>query len=208
MSDVLPGIVDWPLRTTHPTAPEPGRVFTYTYDDGAGSKEPYFMLNDAIPRRVVGATGPQGPQGDQGDKGDTGDTGPQGPAGAMTVEGVVFETTDVTLPNSTAKQTIYSNVINHSTTGDCYLLLGVAYKGYSASSDMEFDVEYDGQIIDPEIIEEPKDTSTAQSHPRTFPYGLGAITSGPKTINLRFSKEATGGTAVLKAYTAIVVRYT
>lgn len=200
MSD---GTISFPVRTSHPTAPTTGRVKTYSYNDG-GTIQPFFMLEDGIPRTLVGATGPIGPEGPQGIQGIQ---GPTGPAGEMTVEGAVFETGTVTLPNSATKQTIYSNVINHDVAGECFLLLGLAYRPHSTGNDMEFDIEYDGNVLIPESVEEGKDTSAVQSHLRSFPIGLGVQSAGAKTINLRFSKETTGGTAQLKAYSAIVVRY-
>ena len=86
-------------------------------------------------------------------------------------------------------------------------MVSLAYKGHAGNNDMEFDIQFDGGILLPEFAEEPKDTSTAQSNWRTYNFDLGNITAGNKGLNLRFSKENTGGTAQLKGYTAILIRY-
>lgn len=200
------------MRTSHPSAPTAGRVKTYTYDDGL-TQEPYYMLEDGIPRTLIGATGPigptgpQGPAGNDGADGADGATGPQGPAGPMVVEAVENQPGDVTLPNSTTKQDIYTTNVTPSAAGSGFLIISHAVEAHSTGNDMEFDIEYDGSVLDPEMNEEHKDTSGNQSNVRSFTYPV-TIPVGAFDFILRFSKEATGGTAILKGYSAFLVRYT
>jgi hypothetical protein len=125
----------------------------------------------------------------------------------MNVEAFISETATVTLPNSTTKQDIYTDSVTISATGDCFLDVSLAVKGHSTGNDMEFDIEFDGVILSPVYAEEHKDTNTAQSNWRSQCFDLGNIAAGTYDLTLRFSKEATGGTAQLKNYTAKVVRY-
>jgi hypothetical protein len=162
------------------------------------------MLDDGIPRTLEGDAGPTGPQGIQGIQGVD---GPQGPQGPMTVEAFISETATVTLPNSTTKQDIYIDVVNVSVTGPCFLDVSLAVRGHSTSSDMEFDIEFDGSVLDPQYVEEHKDSGTAQENWRSQCFDLGSVTNGNYTLTLRFSKESTGGTAQIKNYTAKLVRY-
>ncbi len=207
MSD---GTTNYPLLTVHPSAPATGRVKKYIFDDEAGTREPYFMLDDGVPRTLKGnpgndgadgATGPQGPQGDPGPQGAT------GPVGPMNVEWFLARTTTVTLPNSTIKQIIFSDNTPMSDNGSCFLEVSLAVVPHSTGSDMEFDLQYDGVTLSPDYVEEHKDVSANQSNWRSYIFDLGFVTSGTKTLNLRFSKEATGGTAQLKGYTSKIVRY-
>ena len=43
---------------------------------------------------------------------------------------------------------------------------------------------------------------------RTFIFPVGSVPAGNIDVDLRFSKESTGGTAQLKGYSAFLVRYT
>ena len=125
----------------------------------------------------------------------------------MSVEGTNFFTGTATLPNVTNPQTVITDTFNVSTTGDCFLMISLAYKGHATNNDMIFDVQFDGNILIPESREESKDAGNQQSIYRSFTFGLGSVSSGNKVINLRFSKEIAGGTAQLKGFTAILVRY-
>lgn len=201
MSD---GAINFPLRTTHPNAPTTGRVKFYTYDDGGGTLEPFYMLDDGVPRTLIGDTGPSGSTGPQGP---IGPIGPAGPTGPMNVEGIITESSTVTLPNTTTPQLIYTDSISLSTTGNHLLIVSLAVRAHSASNDMEFFVDFDGSQVGPDFIEEHKDTNSAQSNWRTFMIDLGNRSAGSYDLDLRFSKEFTGGTAQLKYYSAVVVRY-
>lgn len=200
MSD---GTINFPERVSHPDTPTSGRVKFYAYDDGA-SVEPYYKLDDGSENTLKGPQGDQGIQGVQGIQGIQGEIGPTGP---MTVEAIFSFTGTATLPNVTNKQVVISNTANISATGDCFLMVSLAYKGHSGNNDMEFDIQFDGNILLPEFAEEPKDQSNPQSNWRTFNFDLGNVTAGNKALNLRFSKETAGGTAQLKGYTAILIRY-
>ena len=249
------GTTNWPVRLTHPSAPSSGRVLKYIFDDGGGSTEPYYMLDDGIPRTLIGSQGPQGNPGNDGTDGKTvlngvvdptvegvdgdfyintttdeifgpksggawgvgtsligsqgpsGPTGPQGPAGPMNVEAFISETGTVTLPNSTTKQDIYTDVVTISGSGNCFLDVSLAVSPHSTGTDMEFDILFDGNILSPQYVEEHKDSGTDQTMWRTQCLDLGNLAAGSYTMILRFSKEGTGGTAQLKNYTAKLVRY-
>jgi hypothetical protein len=222
MSD---GTVNFPLRTSHPSAPSVGRVKEYNYDDGGGAIEPYYMLSDGVPRTRIGDTGPQGIQGVQGIQGDQGiqgiqgDDGPQGvqgiqgtqgiqgPAGPMSVEALISETATVTLPNSTTFQLIYADNVTISNTGNCFLDISLAISPHNVSSDMRFELEFDGVTLAPVYTEEHKDTSGAQSMWRSQCFDLGNVAAGTYPLELFFSKESAVGTAQIKNYTAKLVRY-
>jgi len=203
----LDGIEEVLLRTGAPSGENPDTDYIYTWYqlDGSdiilkGEKDDGTVVN-------IGATGPQGPQGDPGPTGPTGPTGPQGPQGPMTVEGIFSFTGTATLPNVTNKQVVISDTANVSTAGDCFLMVSLSYKGHAGNNDMEFDIQFDGNILLPDFAEEPKDQSNAQSNWRSYNFDLGNVTAGNKSLNLRFSKETAVGTAQLKGYTAILVRY-
>ena len=173
-----------------------------------------FRPADGMPEITDGQTGLttllKGDKGDQGDVGPIGPQGPQGnigPTGPMNVEGVADEQATVTLPNTTTKTVIYSDTFNVSATGNCLLIVSLAYRPHSTGNDMEFDVDLGGNILTPPSNEEGKDTNAAQSHWRTFVFPVGNIAAGNIDCDLRFSKEATGGTAQLKGYSAFLVRY-
>ena len=213
MSD---GTYNKPIRSTHPESPTIGRVKEYIYDDN-GNPTPYFIGSDNIPRTLKGddgqdgqdgANGSQGLQGEQGIQGDQGPQGTQGPAGAMTVEAFISKTATVTLPNSSSSNIVYTDPVNFDGAGSAYLDISLAVRAYSSSSDMEFDIRFDGVVLDPLYNEEHKDSSGAQSNWRSQCFDLGNVTSGAHTLDLLFSKENTGGTAQLKNYTAKIVRYT
>ena len=95
------GTTNWPIRTTHPSAPTTGRVFKYIYFDGVSTTEPYFMLDDGIPRTLIGPQGPQGPQGDQGPQGIPGNDGADGADGAQGPAGCAPEGAEKILPGET-----------------------------------------------------------------------------------------------------------
>lgn len=54
MSD---GSINYPLRTSHPSAPTIGRVKEYIYDDGVTTPQPYYILSDGVPRPSVTTAG-------------------------------------------------------------------------------------------------------------------------------------------------------
>lgn len=173
-----------------------------------------FRPSDGMPEITDGATGLTTPlKGDKGDKGDQGDPGPQGiqgpvgPVGPMNVEGFVDEPGTVTLPNSTAPSLVYSDAINMSATGNIFILVFLAVRPHSTGNDMEFRVDFDGTPLVPTYAEEHKDVSAAQSMWRMALFKIDGVTAGNKNLDLFFSKETTGGTAQLKTYRALVVRY-
>ena len=244
----MSGITNRPVRSTNPAAPQTDRVLHYVLDDGS-TVEPYYMLDDGVPRTLKGDQGDPGQDGNrwfdgtgapapglgndddyyldtdngdiyqkqsgswvivgniEGPQGPTGPQGPIGPAGPMNVEAFISEAVTVTLPNSTTKQIIYSDSVTISATGDCFLDVSLAVKPHSTNNDMEFDIQVDGVTLVPDYAEEHKDQSAAQSHWRSQCFDLGNVPAGTYTLDLRFSKETTGGTAQLKNYTAKVVRY-
>ena len=173
-----------------------------------------FRPADGMPEITDGQTGLttllKGDKGDQGDVGPIGPQGPQGnvgPVGPMNVEGVADEQATVTLPNTTTKTVIYSDTFNVSATGNCFLIVSLAVRGHSTGNDYEFDIDLDGNILVPDMAEEAKDTAAAASNWRTFVFPVGSISAGNIDCDLRFSKEQTGGTAQVKGYSAILVRY-
>ena len=151
--------------------------------------------------------GDKGDKGDQGDPGPVGPQGPIGPSGPMTVEAFISETGTVTLPNTTTQTLIYSDSVTISGTGDCFLDVSLAVRPHSTGNDMEFTVEFDGTPLSTTYAEEHKDVSAAQSNWRSQCLNLGNVAAGTYSLDLFFSKEATGGTAQLKNYTAKLVRY-
>lgn len=200
MSDAT---LNLPVRVSHPSAPSVGRVKRYIYDTGS-AQEPYYMGEDGIPHTMIGDTGPQGIQGIQGNQGIQGVPGPTGP---MNVEAFISEASTVTLPNTTTKTTIYTDSVTISQSGDCFLDISLAVRPHSTGNDMEFDLEFNGNILTPVYAEEHKDTGSAESMWRSQCFSLGNVSAGTYNLSLRFSKEATGGTAQLKNYTAKLVRY-
>jgi len=196
MSD---GTINFPVRSTHPDTPITNRLKLYNLNG-----VPYYKLDNGSENTL---------KGDQGDVGPTGATGPQGPqgiqgpTGPMNVEAFISETGTVTLPNSTTKSVIYTNSVTISATGDCFLDISLAVRPHANINDMEFDIEFDGNILTPEYAEEHKEVDTAQSLWRSQCFDLGNVAAGTYDLNLRFSKEAPGGTAQLKNYTAKLVRY-
>lgn len=157
------------------------------------------------PQGAQGIQGIQGVQGIQGDDGLQGDTGPVGP---MVTEFLVNNTPYITLPNSTSMSFVLDQSFSVSGTGECYLDFSMGLKAHSASNDMEFEVYIDGQYINIGFAEEFKDSSTAQECWRSYTgMRLNSLSAGSHTIALYFSKEQTGGTAVLKTYSMKVVRY-
>lgn len=79
----MSGITNRPERTTHPTAPASGRVLQYVYDDGGGTVEPYFMLEDGIPRTLKGDQGDAGANGTDGTDGNVWFDGSGAPGGGL-----------------------------------------------------------------------------------------------------------------------------
>lgn len=203
----LDGIEEVLLRTGAPSGENPDTGYIYTWyelDSGdiilKGEKDDGTVVN-------IGVEGPQGPVGPQGPAGPAGPQGPAGPAGPMNVEAFISQPVTVTLPNSTTKQDIYTDVVTISADGPCYLDISLAVRPHSTGNDMEFDIEFDGNVLTPEYVEEHKDTSAVQSMWRSQCFDLGNLVAGNYNLNLRFSKETTGGTAQLKNYTAKLVRY-
>jgi len=195
-------------KQNEPDTPASGKLRFY---GDLSTGEPYYKTDAGVAQSLIGPqgdTGPQGPQGPAGNDGADGAPGPVGPAGPMTVDFFNSRTATVTLPNSTAKQTIYTDNVTIGATANVFLLVSLASRSYSASSDMEYDIEFDGNVIQPEYIEEHKDSSTAQENWRMAMLDLGNLAAGTYVMNLRFSKENTGGTAQIKGYTTAVVRYT
>lgn len=172
-----------------------GGIPVYKYRDSSGTDGNIGVKGDAGPTGPGGPTGPAGP------------TGPTGPAGPMTVEAFISETGTVTLPNSTTKQAVYTDTVTITDDGNCFLDVSLAIRPHSTGNDMEFDIEFDGNVLSPVYAEEHKDTNAAQSVWRGQCLDLGNLLAGNYVMSLRFSKEATGGTAELKNYTAKVVRY-
>jgi len=174
---------------------------------GLGNDDDYYLDTDNgdVYQKQLGSwgvvgniEGPQGPQGND---------GPIGPAGPMNVEAFISETGTVTLPNSTTKQVVYTDSVTIGSTGDCFLDVSLAVKPHSTNNDMEFDILFDGNLINPIYAEEGKDQSNPASNWRSQCFSLGNVAAGTYDLDLRFSKETTGGTAQLKNYTAKVVRY-
>lgn len=199
MSD---GTMNLPFRNSSPSIPGPDRFKIWIdsadrevkYTDDLGATNTFKGEQGDI-----GNTGPQGEQGIQGE---------QGPIGPMNVEFIDNKLTDVTLPNSSSFQSIYSDDFTVSSTGECYLDVSMSLKAHSASSDMQFEMYIDGQFIEIPYSEEHKDTSSAQENWRAYTgIKLGTLTAGTHNIELFFAKENTGGSAVLKSYSLKVVRY-
>lgn len=203
----LDGIEEVFLRTGAPAGENPDTDYIYTWYELDGGDIILKGEKDDGTVVTIGVTGPQGPQGPQGDTGPQGIQGIQGPAGPMNVEGVADEQGTVTLPNTTTKTVIYSDTFNVSAIGNCFLIVSLAVRPHSTGNDMEFDIDLGGNILVPEYVEEHKDTNAAQSMWRTFVFPVGSIAAGNIDCDLRFSKEATGGTAQVKGYSAILVRY-
>lgn len=201
MSD---GTINFPERLTHPATPATGRVKFYTFDDGSGTVEPYYKLDDGSENTLKG---PQGDQGTQGIQGDPGPQGVPGPAGPMNVEGFISETGTATLPNVTNPQQVYSDSITISSAGDCFVDISIAVKPHAGNNDYEFRVQWDGSFLLPILIEEGKDQSNDQSNWRSQTLDLGSVSAGTYTLALFFNKESASGTAQIKNYTAKVVRY-
>lgn len=207
MSD---GTLNLPKRNSTPTVPGADRFKIWV---DSNDNEVKYTDDLGATNTFKGDQGDQGIQGIQGTPGVDGVDGATGPQGATGAQGptsydtVIVNNTLVTLPNSTAKTVIYSDTVNVAANGECVLMVSLAVRPHAAANDMEFDLEYDGGILAPDYAEEHKDSSAPQSHWRTYIFPLGAQTSGNKTLDLRFSKESTGGTAQLKGYTAILVRY-
>jgi len=210
MSD---GTLNFPKRITPPATPAINRYKIYV--DGTDDEVKY--IDDLGVIRTFkgiqgiqgndGVDGVDGVDGAQGVQGIQGIQGIQGPQGAMTVEALISETALVTLPNTATKTIVYSDPITITSTGACYLDISLAIKPHNASNDMEFDLQFDGVTLSPTYAEEHKDISAAQSMWRSQCIDLGIVTAGTYNLDLRFSKEVTGGTAKLKNYTAKVVRY-
>jgi len=212
MSD---GTVNFPVRSTHPSTPVNGRLKRYAFDDGAGSVQPYYLLDDGVPRTLKGDQGLQGLQGVQGTpgvdgvNGATGPQGPQGPQGVMNTLYLINHLTEVTLPNTTTFTSVYLDNFTVDTTGDCYLDVGFVLKPHSTGNDLRFELYIDGNYIDIPYVEEHKDLTAKEYHWRAMTgISLGNLTAGSHNIELFFSKESTGGTAVLRKYLLKVVRYT
>ena len=134
----------------------------------------------------TGATGPAGP------------AGPQGPQGPVALEFVDENSTLITMPDSTAKNVVRTWSVTLSQTADYEFDLIVAMRPHSTGNDMEWDTEFDGTLVGNAPAEEHKDVSAAQAHNRPFGGQLGNVAAGTYDFDLRFSKEATGGTAQLK----------
>ena len=198
MSD---GTMNLPKRGSKPDAPATNRYKIYV--DGNDDEVKYVDDSDTV--RTF--KGDKGDQGDQGPVGPQGPQGIQGPAGPMNVEGVADEQGTVTLPNSTTKSVVYSDTFNVSTAGLCFLMVSIAMKPHATNNDYEFDIDLGGNILTPDMAEEGKDSSGAQSNWRTFIFPVGNIAAGNIDCDLRFSKESTGGTAQHKGYSAFLVRY-
>lgn len=198
MSD---GTINLPKRATAPGAPASGRYRIYVDQN---DNEVKFIDDAGLVQTFKGDQGDQGIQGDQGVQGIQGVQGPQGP---MNVEAFISETATVTLPNSTAKQDIYTNNVTISQTGNCFLDISLAVRPHSTGNDMEFDIEFNNSVLSPLYAEEHKDTGAAESMWRSQCFNLGNVAAGTYPLTLRFSKEQTGGTAQLKNYTAKLVRY-
>jgi len=200
-------------KQNEPNNPSTGKVRFYA-DLSTG--EPYYKDEAGAAKSLIGptgangATGPQGPAGNDGNDGADGADGaigPQGPAGPMNVEFFNSRTTTTTLPNSSSKQDIFTDVVNISGAGDCFLLVSLASRAHSASSSMQYDIEFNGSVIQPEYVEEHKDIGSTQENWRMAILDLGNLSAGNYNMTLRFSKGVTGGTAELKGYTTVVVRY-
>lgn len=196
-----------------PSVPETGAIRQWVGSDGVLryiDAEGNITTVTKGDKGDIGDTGATGPAGVDGVDGDTGPQGPQGevgPSGPMTVESFVSEKSVVTLPDSTTLQTIYTHDITISGDGPCFLDISLAIKGHSTSNDYEFVAEFGGVALTPTLVEEVKDLSTVQSNWRSQCLDLGEVVAGTYTLELQFRKDNTGGTALLKNYTAKVVRY-
>jgi hypothetical protein len=212
MSD---GTYNKPIRTTHPDKPIDGRVKEYIFQDGPITV-PYYIGFDGIPRTLKGETGDAGQDGQNGQDGNDGSIGPigptgpaggVGPAGAMTVEAFISETANITLPNTTSFNQVYTHQVIVTADGDLFVDISLALRPHSTGNDLVFEVDFDGTTIDPSLTEEFKDSGNVQSMWRSQTLDLGFKAAGTYDLELYFRKEATGGTAQLKNYTAKVVRY-
>lgn len=190
-----------------PSTPSIGRSRWYISSvDG----EPKYLDDQGVERSFIGQQGPPGQDGQDGGigpQGPVGLQGPAGPAGGMAVEGVIIKDFNVTLPDSTAKQVIFGDNFTMSAPGQVYLMVTMAYKPHSSGNDVEFGLRLNGVDINPAQIEEHKDSSNDQSPWRTACIPVGSLPSGSNNLQLRFSKESSGGSAVLRYYSVIVVRY-
>lgn len=211
MSD---GTINLPFRNSAPQNPEPNRYKLWIdssdsevkYTDSTGSTNLFKgSKGDTGDTGATGATGDTGPAGQDGVDGQDGATGPIGP---MNVEFLVNNTPYITLPNSTSMTYVTEQSFTVSGTGECYLDFSMGLKPNSSSNDMRFELYIDGQYISLGFVEEFKDSSTAQEIWRTYTgMRLNSLSAGSHTITLYFSKEQTGGTAILKTYSMKVVRY-
>ena len=190
MSD---GTLNFPKRSSSPSPPSSDRYKIYV---DSSDDEVKYIDDLGVIRTFKGDQGDQGIQGIQGLQGIQGIPGPTGP---MNVEALISETGTVTLPNTT-NPTI-------SATGDCFVDVSLAIKPHAANNDYEFQVQFNGNFVLPALVEEGKDQSNQQSNWRMQTLDLGNVSAGTYTLALFFSKEATGGSAQLKNYTAKVVRY-
>lgn len=212
MSD---GTINFPVRTSHPSPPTTGRVLRYVFDDGAGNKEPFFMLDDGVPRTLIGPEGPAGSDGTDGADGADGATGPQGPQGIQGVQGpagpteLVFFVQDefnTNLPNTATFTLARSLPFNAPANGQYIMQATIAVKPHSTGNDMIFEWDLNGSLIGRSQMytEEHKDTNANQSMLRPFQINLGNLSSGTNTLELFFRKEATGGSAQIKYLSVFV----
>lgn len=198
MSD---GTLNLPKRSSIPDSPTPNRYKIYV---DSSDDEVKYIDELGVVRTFKGD---KGDQGDQGPVGPQGPQGIQGPTGPMNVEALVSEKSTVTLPNSTSFNLVYSDTVTVSAAGNLFLDVSLAIKPHSTGNDMIFEIDFDGVTQTPDYTEEHKDTNSAQSMWRSQCIPLGFFSAGTYDLELYFRKEATGGTAQLKNYTAKVVRY-
>jgi|TARA_R110000851_G_scaffold298994_8_gene454815 hypothetical protein len=198
---VSDGTLNFPKRNSAPDSPSADRYKIWV--DGTDDEVKY--TDDlGVTKTFKGDDGTQGIQGVQGVQGIQ---GVQGPTGPMSVEAFVTEKSLVTLPDSTTFQLIYNDSITISADGPCFLDISLAISPHTAGNDMRFEIDFDGVTLSPTYVEEHKDQSNSESMWRSQCIDLGTVVAGTYDLDLYFSKEGTGGTALLKNYTAKVVRY-
>lgn len=186
-----------------PSAPSFGKYKIYIKNG-----VPKYLDSQDVEHDYKGEKGDQGIPGNDGSDGPIGPegpVGPVGPAGSMSLIHKDKFSGVITLPNSTSKTFVWRTSFNAPVGSNGYLIATIGFRGHSTGNDCEFDWELNGSILDGDLVEEMKDTSSLAKNLRTFQIDLNTLNNGAYNLDLYFSKEATGGTAQIKYIQLIVM---
>jgi hypothetical protein len=172
MSD---GNINQPVVNAHPPAPTSGRARRYVYDDGVTTPQPFYMLDDGVPRPAVTAGG----------------------ISASDVINILDRTWDQneTIDNNTTNAPITRHNIDKTPlhTDGYIITANYVWSHTSGSNDARVELLIDGTVVRTMRIE-PKDPNTNQRMDGSLRYEHVATEGVLFNVELRFDRADNANT--------------